>query len=284
MKVLLCVDQAATKEAIQFAGKIARQLGAHMDLWLILETYDEMVKAQPLLEKERRLLAEISPDVEAQMQKGLAAEILARVKPKEYALIILAFRGRRGLKKVFPRPECVAIVREVRVPLLTLWGHPETVRKVLFCTGGSEVSLTALDFVLPLAGAFGAHVTVLHVREPTPGQYVAEEDEPTGLDGIANPDVRDRVLEAYERARGAGPADLRVVTGDPAERIVALADTEDYDLIAMGRRGLSPVRRLLLGSVAEHVVKHSHVPVLIVPRKDAWPRLPLPPLHLPGKD
>jgi nucleotide-binding universal stress UspA family protein len=274
MKVLLCADQAATEGAVRFGGQVARKLGAHMDFWLILETHEEMVRAQPLLEKERRILASIAPDVEAQTRKGLAAEILARVQEQDYDLIILTFRGRRGLKKIFPRPEAIYAIREVHVPILTIWGSRETIRKVLFCTGGSAAAEVAFAFGARIASAFGAKATVLHVRAPLPGIYVPPAGPSRGAEAIEDPEVRNRVLSALDIVAQSVPAELRVLAGNPGERIVELADTGGYDLVVLGRMDTSPVRRFLLGNVSEYVVKHSHVPVLVVPPRDG--RRPFP--------
>ena len=51
----------------------------------------------------------------------------------------------------------------------------------------------------------------------------------------------------------------------PGEGIISVAEAENADLIVMGTRGLDVVRRTLLGSVSDYVVRHAHVPVLICP-------------------
>ena len=54
----------------------------------------------------------------------------------------------------------------------------------------------------------------------------------------------------------------------PGEGIIGLAEKENADFIVMGTRGLDVVRRTLLGSVSDYVVRHSQVPVLICPQKE----------------
>ena len=60
------------------------------------------------------------------------------------------------------------------------------------------------------------------------------------------------------------PADRRLLTGDPAEAIITLAKEEKVDMIVMGTHGRRGLSRLLMGSVAEHVVRVAPCPVLTV--------------------
>jgi len=55
-----------------------------------------------------------------------------------------------------------------------------------------------------------------------------------------------------------------LLIGRPAEEIIDYAEKNDIDLIVMGTLGLTGVKRFLIGSVAENVVRHSKVPVLVV--------------------
>lgn len=60
------------------------------------------------------------------------------------------------------------------------------------------------------------------------------------------------------------PVERRLLSGDPADAIIRLAETEDIDLIVMGTHGRRGLRRLLMGSVAEAVVRAAPCPVLTV--------------------
>lgn len=53
---------------------------------------------------------------------------------------------------------------------------------------------------------------------------------------------------------------------NPGDGIVSIAEQEKADFIVMGTRGLDPVRRTLLGSVSDFVIRHSKIPVLVCPR------------------
>ena len=75
--------------------------------------------------------------------------------------------------------------------------------------------------------------------------------------------------EIEDMAKDAGVAYNRVIAeGDPGEELLNLCRDPGFDLIVLGTIGKSGLARFLLGSVAERVVRHSHVPVLVVPAKD----------------
>ncbi len=70
---------------------------------------------------------------------------------------------------------------------------------------------------------------------------------------------------AREQARKTGvDLHLRIQVGHPAEVLVRVAREEGFDLIVLGRRGLTPVQRWMLGSVSERVLRYAHCPVLVV--------------------
>ena len=71
---------------------------------------------------------------------------------------------------------------------------------------------------------------------------------------------------AQIEAAGGKVAQTYVRLGRPVEEIVILADEIDAGLVVVGSRGLGGIRRLLLGSVSDGVVRHAHCPVLVVRR------------------
>jgi nucleotide-binding universal stress UspA family protein len=86
---------------------------------------------------------------------------------------------------------------------------------------------------------------------------------------------RDHVEEALTHLRDLVPQsftgtwEAEVTTGDAAAEIVRMAQDRDVDLIVMGTHGRTGLRRTLLGSVAEHVVRHAPCPILIVRHSDS---------------
>ncbi|WP_254546022.1 universal stress protein [Halomarina pelagica] len=138
-------------------------------------------------------------------------------------------------------------------------------RHVLVPIDGSEPSERALEHV---ASAFpDARLTLLTVIDPSSG-FATGANAP-GTAEVWYETVRERAEEqlaaAREEAESRGmTVETIVETGRPAATIVDYAEREAVDQIVMGSHGRRGVSRLLLGSVAESVIRHSSIPVTVV--------------------
>ena len=132
-------------------------------------------------------------------------------------------------------------------------------KKILFPTDFSTLSDVALQYATTLARDMGARLVIVHIEEP-PAAYGAGEM----YYGIPDPDAAalTKMLEAVRPTDPAVPFEHRLVTGEPAAEIVELAKEEGVDLIVMGTHGRTGLGRLLMGSVAESVVRRAPCPVL----------------------
>jgi nucleotide-binding universal stress UspA family protein len=127
----------------------------------------------------------------------------------------------------------------------------------------------ALATALGLARRESARVTVLHVVSPI---VLPKGFPPTATFCPPTPallaELRRRLDRRIARATGGRrtpPVIGRVVAGDPHRSIIAA--TRGADLVVMGTQGLTGISHLLIGSVAEKVVRHSPVPVLTLRRR-----------------
>lgn len=130
-------------------------------------------------------------------------------------------------------------------------------KKILVPIDLSEASMAAWQWALSLEKRFGAEAQALYVHDVLP------LTSPSGDDLGLGRQLRDEMVAGIRRRIGKG-ARLHVEEGEAATRIIGLAHTGGIDLIIMGTHGRQGVLRLLLGSVAEAVVRHSPVPVLVV--------------------
>jgi nucleotide-binding universal stress UspA family protein len=146
-------------------------------------------------------------------------------------------------------------------------------KKILLATDGSETSMRAAKMALDIGKKTGATVMAI---------YVVDVHRLAQLPGYASmPGIKDNLMELMfkegdealeeieDMARDAGVAyEREVAEGDPGEELLKLCRNPGFDLIVLGTIGKSGLKRFLLGSVAEKVVRHSHVPVLVVPAKE----------------
>ncbi len=132
-------------------------------------------------------------------------------------------------------------------------------RKIVFPTDFSHLSDMALAEATALARDRQATLLIVHVEEP-PAAYGGGEM----YYGMPDPD--DRALrEMLERVVPSDPQvphEHRLLSGDPATEIVALAESEEAELIVLATHGRTGLRRLLMGSVAEAVVRKAKCPVI----------------------
>jgi universal stress protein A len=143
--------------------------------------------------------------------------------------------------------------------------------KILVPTDFSETADAALEYAKTLAGQLGASLHLLHVFSDP---YAVAANAPDAGAALP-PALRERALEdareclrrrltPEEAERFAGTCDI--VMGLTARQIVEFADENGIDLIVIGTHGRRGVAHLLLGSVAEHVVRVATCPVLTVRR------------------
>ena len=131
-------------------------------------------------------------------------------------------------------------------------------KKILFPTDFSTHSDAGMKHATSLARDTGAKLIIVHVEEP-PTAYGGGEM----YYGIPEPDTDalQRMLEAVVPTSPEVPYEHRLIIGDPATEIVRLANDEHVDMIVMGTHGRTGLSRLLMGSVAEAVVRRSDCPV-----------------------
>lgn len=137
--------------------------------------------------------------------------------------------------------------------------------KILIAVDDERTAAHAASIGAELASLLGAQVALVH-SVAIPVSYVSR-------DAAAIQDVIDRAIQDGERLLRsihqrvklpAATADY-VECGNPAACIVEVARKWPADLIVMGSHGRGGVQRMLLGSVAEEVMRHAPCPVLIVP-------------------
>jgi nucleotide-binding universal stress UspA family protein len=208
--------------------------------------------------------------VTTRLLAGRTAGAVAREAQDVVAdLVVLATHARRGMERLRLGHLAHDLVCALNVPALCIRpvsdDSPITapvLRRVLVPLDGSDFSEQVLDAVAPLLTALQTQPTLLHIRSPRPMLRSGMEER--------------RVLHTHEQAiaylqgvadrfHGRLPAPILTALEDsqPGNVIASLLAAGQFDMVAMATHGRSGVSRLLLGSVAEEVLRHVEKPVLL---------------------
>jgi len=151
--------------------------------------------------------------------------------------------------------------------------------RILLATDGSEDATYATEAAVELSTETSSELHVVYVGEDAYSATLVypqatdsggiEQEDPVLLEELERQfeQMARRVLDAeVEKVRAAGgtvaQAHLRI--GKAATEIVDVAENLSAGLIVVGSRGLSGIRRALMGSVSDAVIRHAHCPVLVV--------------------
>ena len=140
----------------------------------------------------------------------------------------------------------------------------------LLCTDGSDLSVEALAAGLAVLGPGVAPVVVTVVEPSDPALVtgtgfaggVMSADELTAMDDERRAEATETLTRVVADL-GLDGADTRVLDGSPGQAICDLADEVDAAVVVIGSRGRGGLKRAVLGSVSDHVVRHAPCPVVV---------------------
>jgi nucleotide-binding universal stress UspA family protein len=227
---------------------------------------DDAVIARAHLDRLARELGSTEgPEVDARFLTGSDAagrilEVAEEVRP---SLIALSTHGRTGLKRFYRGSVAERVLRSSRFPVLLAnpFALPERTRemgfrRILVPLDGSLESAKVLPQVHDFARIYESEVLLVHALEPDMSVEASSRFE-SHAEAAA-------MLEHHKKSLGGVAVRVIVLTGEPAAALLDAADRESADLIALTTHGRSGVSRWIYGSVAEHVLHHARVPLLVV--------------------
>ena len=142
---------------------------------------------------------------------------------------------------------------------------------ILICVDDSPSALVAVDHGLAIAADEGAKVVFAHVASILGEQFVPGDGRPERVPEAAKTEL---LLEAEAKAEALGiPCSTELLIGYPPKQLALLADELDVDLIVVGSRHLSAVKRFLLGSTSRELLAETTRPILVVPEHVLAPAL-----------
>ncbi len=264
MKILLGIcGEKYGRIGIKLAGKIARATNGEVTMLHVIpeiftthhklrfgaeaKSLDEVTKilnhSTYILEREG------AKAVKAIQKRGEPAREILRESEKGYQIIVTGTKGLRGVEKFLFGSVSLEVAEYAKIPALAARKDVE-LKDILVCTDGSDHALEAEYYCGYLAKRLGAKVTVLSV-------------------GIDNEEVKKHNEKAVEKGkemlkREFGiEAEGKIRTGGRISREI-LEEAEHHDLVILGSRGLSRIKRLLMGHVSLKILEGAKTNVLVV--------------------
>jgi nucleotide-binding universal stress UspA family protein len=241
---------------------------------------EERSRDAAYLEDLLKRLAPAGLTLRPALLRGRVAEALARyVQDHGIEVVVMTTHGRGGLQRAWLGSTADSMIRQCRVPLLLIRPSDETratgpaservFGTLLAALDGSEAAERALLDALRLGTTRDARIILLHVLQPsvaaaspylpytiqlTPDEMTAREAfQRSYLEGVAGwPELQGRQVEIR-----------LVVDYEPAAAILDMSAAAAADLIVMGTHARGGLRRVLLGSVADRVIRNTARAVLV---------------------
>ena len=285
--ILVATDFSSNADhALDFACRLAGVFGAEIHLVHVRILLEGRQQSQELQRELERLDANHDRQTEDVLAKhadqgrvGVHTHLVRGLSVSESLLesaldlqcdfIVMGTHGRRGLRHLLLGSVAEEIVRTAAVPVVTVRESANTEERsagsILVCHDFSERSEAAVSVAREWALALDSAVHLLHVVEPVvyPEFYAVDVMPDEVLHRIEERSVEAMEAAAAVQLQGVAHT-LEVVTGRAVDAILDAADPARFDMVIMGTRGLSGLQHLLLGSVAEGVVRRSRLPVLTV--------------------
>jgi nucleotide-binding universal stress UspA family protein len=283
------------EQALPLAGEIARRAGAILQLALVhhpvpaLATALEVPEIEAQLDQEARTREEayvkatvertrqsVNAPVTGTLLDGPVADALQKhIETTGTDLVVITTHGRGPMSRFWLGSVADLLMRRLHVPLLLVRpteAAPPAPKlgRILITLDGSPFSERAIDAVTALGRSFGSEYALLMVIEPP-----LPIADPTGLVVVPMMAGAEKQLREAATKYLQGQAErLRkegfVVTTHPVEAagaagtIIAQADTLKVDLVALASHGAGGFERLVVGSVADKVIRGSHHPTLVI--------------------
>lgn len=291
--VLLPVDfSAPSLRALEFALPLIKHFGADLHLVHVFATdhpfsglvgmpfvLPELEISRSIQEQLREVAQKYSIDLRPEnlhVVKGRAFEEICRLgRDTGIDLIVIATRGNTGLKHLALGSTAERVVRYSSCPVLVTHGAKAaggvpSFHKILAPVDFSECSMQGLVYAKAFAKHFKSKITLLNsVHFP---YYVASDEyaryDLPRLMQHAEIFARDQMRDLLKKTDWNGlEVKTSLPTGHPGQQICEHARDSDVDLIVISTHGSTGLTHLLLGSVAEYVVRHAPCPVLVVPTR-----------------
>ncbi|WP_017652477.1 universal stress protein [Fortiea contorta] len=136
-------------------------------------------------------------------------------------------------------------------------------KNILVALDGSEIAERVIEILDELVLSQESKVILCHVFPPPESEKELPADRPQPESLTLTYFQIEKQLQSYQK-KFSFDSELELVTGDPADEIIRIANIYQADLIIIGSRGLTGIKRIVQGSVSSQVVEEANCSVLVV--------------------
>jgi nucleotide-binding universal stress UspA family protein len=212
------------------------------------------------------------------LQGSAGAQTLAAyIRELGADLVVMTTHGRGGLQRAWLGSVTDGLIRTTEIPVLvvrpseavgTKLGTEQ--KEILVALDGSPLAEAALGPAIGLARLWDAQLSLVQIVQPIMLGDAPHLTFPSGysdqVTAIRRDSAQDYIRDMAERVRefGVGASGVAVVGGAVPETLIDLGAPDRVSLMAVATHGLGGLKRLVIGSVVDKVVRGAHVPVLVV--------------------
>ena len=287
MNIILAVDGSEHSEApARLLRDLPLQQEGSIAVIAVLVPRDASNHAglEQALKDTKLLLGDIRPKVKTELLTGYPAEQISEFAAEHVPdLIVLGAKGRRATLGILLGGVVQQIVEYAEDPVLVVRSPYYGLRRILLITDGSVHSQRAAEYLGRFPIPDLTEVRVMHILPPTPSPALIARSWPAGSEAMApmpSYETEQMLAKQAEEEERLGKTILEesietldnfgfeassvLMRGDAATEIIQYANENQAGLIVAGSRGLSQMRRLLLGSLSRKLVHYAGCSVLIV--------------------
>jgi nucleotide-binding universal stress UspA family protein len=264
-RILAGADGSArSEEAVRQAARLASASSAALEIAYVVDSgrpheADVESQAESVLGRATAVAAELGASADARILAGDPAKVLLEEAALEGVDLVCLGPDAGLIGGAIRIGQVTAhVLREARCSVLVARHAEGFPRRIACGVDGSDASADTAAFAAVVAAATGAELRLLHVipvfrGDETEWTLDPDEDSPAELQ------------PALAAVGAAGVTPVReMAMGRPEHALVKVAGRDEVDLLVVGHRGVSGVRRVLLGSVSEYCVHHAPCSVLVV--------------------
>jgi nucleotide-binding universal stress UspA family protein len=282
------------EQAIPIAQAIAERARCKLKLVLIheplilMEPGPDYTKVELAMQKaDRDYLKSVTARLRERLGRSVSSAVLqgipiaqtlaSYIRDLGADLVVMTTHGRGGLRRAWLGSVTDQLIRTSEIPVLVVRPGEEGAAKpgaelteILVALDGSSLAEAALEPATELARLWDAEVSLVQVVRPIILASGPHLTFPSGysdqVTAIRRESAQDYIKDVAERVRESGVRSTGVVVigGAVPETLIDLAAPERVSLMAVATHGLGGVKRLVLGSVADKLVRAANVPVLVV--------------------